>query len=249
MFITPFCFLIKQLCKLIGLSFSFSSDGEDVILMKYLCRIKNGNYIDIGSHQPTQHSNTFLFYLSGWKGICIDPLPNLKNKYRFIRRRDKFINAGIIGSKSNTEKKLNFFYYKNNRDNSTFDPARVKELSSKFGREPSSIIDIPTVNIADILPSSADIIGDSKEINLLNLDIEGFEIDILEDLFSDSVYPWVICVEELGQTAETLNNGDIHRLMTNGFRNAWPECTEHSDVLPLPARIRWMIYALSILAV
>jgi len=73
MFIMPFCFLIKQLCKLIGLSFSFSSDGEDVILMKYLCRIKNGNYIDIGSHQPAQHFNTFLFYLSGWKGICIDP--------------------------------------------------------------------------------------------------------------------------------------------------------------------------------
>ena len=97
MFIKPFYFLVKQLCKLIGLSFSFSSDGEDVILMKYLCRIKNGNYIDIGSHQPVKHSNTFLFYLTGWKGVCIDPLPNLKSKYRFIRRRDKFINAGIPG--------------------------------------------------------------------------------------------------------------------------------------------------------
>ena len=46
-------------------------------------------------------------------------------------------------------------------------------------------------------------------------DIEGFEIDILNDLFSCKVYPWVICVEELGKVAETLKNGEIHRLMTN----------------------------------
>ena len=215
MFVKFYYFCVKQLCKLIGLSFSFSSDGEDVILMKYLCRIKNGNYFDIGSHQPVKHSNTFLFYLTGWKGVCIDPLPNLKSKYRFIRRRDKFINAGVIGSRSKSQKKLNFFYYKNNRDNSTFDPARVKELSSKFGREPSSIIDIPTLNVADILSSSEEIIGVSKEINFLNLDIEGFEIDILNDLFSCKVYPWIICVEELGKVAETLKNGEIHRLMTN----------------------------------
>ena len=218
MLIKSFYFLVRQVCKILGLSFSFSSDGEDLILMKYLCRIRNGSYIDIGSHQPALHSNTFLFYLSGWSGICIDPLPNLQNKYKFIRRRDKFINAGIIGSKSKTDSKLNFFYYKNNRDNITFDPERVKELSSKFGREPSSIIDIPTLNIAEMLSSSGDIIQDIKEINLLNLDIEGFEIDILEDLFSVRSYPWVVCVEELGKTAETLNNGDIHQLMTsNGY--------------------------------
>jgi FkbM family methyltransferase len=218
MFVKPFYFVVKQFCKFVGLSFSFSGDGEDAILMKYLCRIKNGNYIDIGSHQPAQHSNTFLFYLNGWKGVCIDPLPNLKSKYRFIRRRDKFINAGIIGSRVKIGKKLNFFYYKNNRDNSTFDPARVKELRSKFDREPSLVIDVPTVNINDVLSSSEDVIGKGREVNLLNLDIEGFEIDILNDLFSGEVYPWVICVEELGQTAETLNNGDIYRLMIdNGY--------------------------------
>ena len=65
------------------------------------------------------------------------------------------------------------------------------------------------------MSSSKEIIGVSNEINLLNLDIEGFEIDILNDLFSCKVYPWIICVEELGKVAETLKNGEIHRLMTN----------------------------------
>ena len=104
MFIKFFYFFVRQLCKIVGLSFSFSSDGEDVILMKYLCRIKNGNYIDIGSNQPVKHSNTFLYYLTGWRGLCIDPLPNLKSKYRLIRGRDKFINAGVLGSRSKSQK-------------------------------------------------------------------------------------------------------------------------------------------------
>jgi FkbM family methyltransferase len=218
MFVNIFYFLVRGFCKIVGLSFSFSSDGEDFALIKYLAGIKNGNYIDIGSHQPVKHSNSFLFYLLGWKGVCVDPLPSLKNKYRFIRRRDKFINAGVFGSKSKDHEDLNFFYYKNHRDNSTFDPDRAKELSDNFGREPSSIISVPKITVAEILSSSEDLLGEAKEIQMLNLDIEGFEIDILEDFFSCNVYPWTVCVEELGQTSETLQNGEIFKLMKgNGY--------------------------------
>ena len=215
MFINIFYFLVRGFCKIAGISFSFSSDGEDFALIKYLSKIKNGNYIDIGSHQPVRHSNTFLFYLLGWKGICVDPLPSLKKKYRFIRGRDKFINAGVFGSRSNIQEEFNFYYYKNHTDNCTFDPARVKELSANFGREPSSVISVPKITVAEILSSSEEFFRESAEIQLLNLDIEGFEIDILEDLFSQNVFPWVVCVEELGQTAETLQNGEIYKLMKN----------------------------------
>tara|TARA_B100000945_G_C20409990_1_gene612060 strand:- start:1097 stop:1846 length:750 start_codon:yes stop_codon:yes gene_type:complete len=215
MLVKIFYFLIKVVNKIAGLPFSFSNDGEDFILLKYLSKIKDGNYIDIGSHKPVRGSNTFLFYLLGWEGICIDPLPNLKNKYRFIRGRDMFINAGVFGSKSKDQKDFNFYYYKSHTDNSTFDPERVKQLSTIFGREPSSIIPVPKINVAEIISSSKDFFKNNKEINLLSLDIEGFEIDILEDFFSFNVYPWAVCVEEIGQTAETLKNGEIYKLMEN----------------------------------
>jgi hypothetical protein len=39
-----------------------------------------------------------------------------------------------------------------------------------------------------------------------------------EDYVSCNVYPWAVCVEELGQTAETLKNGEIYKLMIkNGY--------------------------------
>ena len=103
MFVKIFYYLVKVFNKAVGIPFSFSHDGEDLILIKYLSNLKNGNYIDIGSHQPVNGSNTFFFYLKGWKGICIDPLPNLKYKYSLIRRRDKFINAGLITSRKKND--------------------------------------------------------------------------------------------------------------------------------------------------
>ena len=205
-------------CKIFGVSFSFLNDGEDLILMKYLNKIKNGNYIDIGSHKPIKISNTFLFYLSGWKGICIDPLPFLKKKYRFFRRSDKFINSGVLTSKSDYQKEINFYYYKKYSDLSTFDPDRVEDLRKTYGREPSSIIPVSKITVFDLISISKDLFGHNNAIHLLSLDIEGFELDILNDFFSNKVYPWIICVEEIGQTAETLINGKIYKLMkSNGY--------------------------------
>tara|TARA_Y100000741_G_scaffold211884_1_gene161396 strand:+ start:509 stop:1258 length:750 start_codon:yes stop_codon:yes gene_type:complete len=215
MLVKVFYFFVKAVNKIAGLPFSFSNDGEDFVLLKYLSKIEDGNYIDIGSHKPVRGSNTFLFYLLGWKGICIDPLPNLKNKYRFIRSRDKFINAAVFGSNSSNQTDLNFYYYKNHTDNSTFDPERVKQLSDTFGREPSDVIPVPKINVAEIISSNKNFFNENKAINLLSLDIEGFEKDILEDFFSNNIFPWAVCVEEIGQTAETLTNGDIHHLMKN----------------------------------
>ena len=218
MLVNIFYFLIKAVNRVAGLPFSFSNDGEDFVLLKYLSKIKKGTYIDIGSHKPVRGSNTFLFYLQGWDGICIDPLPNLKNKYRFIRGRDKFINAGVFGSNSSNKADLNFYYYKSHSDNSTFDPERVKQLRDTFGREPSAVIPVPKISVLEIISSNSDFFEKNKNIHLLSLDIEGFEIEILDDFFSNDLYPWIVCVEEIGQTAETLHNGDIHKLMKdNGY--------------------------------
>ena len=124
-------------------------------------------------------------------------------------------DACVFGSQSTKHEELNVFYYKDHRDNSTFDPQRVKELSSNFQREPSSVITVAKIRVDEIISSSQSYFGDSNEIHLLNLDIEGFEIDILKDFFSCNVYPWAVCVEELGQTAETLQSREIYNLMKN----------------------------------
>ena len=202
--------LIGKFSSKIGLAFSFSSDGEDLILSKILGGIKNGKYIDIGSHYPIRHSNTFLFYLKNWSGICIDPLPELKSKYKILRGRDLFLNVGI--SHDSKVDNMIFYYFKRNPDNSTFDKERVNDLKNLYGRTPSEKIKIKLVSIKEIVQMRTFIEFDST-IHLLNLDIEGFEKEILVSFFSEKIFPWVICVEDLGFLTDDLDKSEIDILM------------------------------------
>jgi FkbM family methyltransferase len=208
--------ILRKIIIFFGVPLHFSSDGEDFILHKIFSKLKNGYYIDIGSHHPILHSNTFLFYLHGWRGVCVDPLPNLIWKYKFFRGKDKFIPAGFDSKKSN--KKLTFYHYANTPDNSTFNKERVIELKNKFSRIPTEEIEVNIVNHDDVMKSFLEI-NNSSEIHLLNLDVEGFEEKILESFFSSKNFPWVVCVEDLGFLADELNRSNIDSLMKkNGYK-------------------------------
>jgi hypothetical protein len=54
---------------------SYSQYGEDIYVAELLCGIKQGSciYIDVGANQPSQISNTYLFYRKGFRGILMEP--------------------------------------------------------------------------------------------------------------------------------------------------------------------------------
>ena len=69
---------------------SYSQFYEDLILFCIFYEVKNGFYIDVGANDPNIISVTKAFYLRGWYGINIEPLPNLlSNKLKNIRRKKR----------------------------------------------------------------------------------------------------------------------------------------------------------------
>ena len=54
---------------------SYSQEGEDLILNRFLEDKTEGLYVDVGAHHPKRFSNTYLFYKKGWRGINIDAMP------------------------------------------------------------------------------------------------------------------------------------------------------------------------------
>lgn len=210
--------LTRKCCSVFNISFSFSSDGEDYILSKIFHGIKNGKYIDIGANHPVLHSNTFLFYLSGWNGVCVDPIPSLIRKFKFYRSRDVFISAGLNANGGN--KTAPFYYYKNHPDNSTFDKNRVKILESLHQRRPSKILNLPMVSVSQILDKLA-LDANDPTVHFLNIDVEGMEIEILTSFFKCEILPWVVCVEDLGRLAQDIPKTSIHEIMIkNGYKLA-----------------------------
>ena len=52
--------------------YSFSQEGEDLLIDRMFDGQSVGFYVDVGAHHPTRFSNTYLLYLRGWRGINID---------------------------------------------------------------------------------------------------------------------------------------------------------------------------------
>ena len=56
-------------------SFTFSQEGEDLLINRILNNKSEGFFIDIGAHHPIRFSNTYFFYRKGWRGINVDAMP------------------------------------------------------------------------------------------------------------------------------------------------------------------------------
>jgi len=185
--------------RIFGTTFTFSADGEDVIIRKFLSGIQKGFYVDLGAHNYKNGSNTYYFYLLGWSGICVDPLPGVKNEFTRNRPKDIFLEKAIVPNKDSS-KTIDYHFFKDFEDNSTTSTKRINDLKNNFGRKPSSTMQIETITTTEL---AKNYIG-SKQINLLNIDIEGGELEILSDLLKAKIYPWIICVEEIGMYAESI---------------------------------------------
>ena len=77
--------------------YSQAGDREKII-NKYLTKDPNkeiGTYVDIGGGHPLENSNTYYYYLRGWKGLVIEPCLCYHEMFEKVRPKDKFIRAAV----------------------------------------------------------------------------------------------------------------------------------------------------------
>lgn len=161
---------------------SYSQNYEDLIIDKLLNK-KRGKYLEIRAYHPTRLSNTYRFYKKGWRGIVIEPNPEVKFLFEKYRPRDKYLGVGI----SNKNKKLNYYQFLIPALN-TFSKINANQ-SIKKGHKLVGVKKINTKNIKEIA---------EKNIDFLSVDTEGFDELILKSWPWNKYYPKVICVEDEG---------------------------------------------------
>lgn len=164
---------------------SRSSFGEDRVLVKYLPEVL-GSYIDVGAGAPVRGSNTYLFYERGWRGITIDPIKSLVKMHQKKRSRDIQILSAVGAS---NEKELMFYEFLAD-DFSTTSLTNVEKLE-KIGAIPRRQYFVSTITL-----SSLHHVCNPKLPTLLNIDVEGAELSVLEGNDWDTCKPRVISVEE-----------------------------------------------------
>ncbi len=167
---------------------SYSQDGEDLVLRAFFEpeRKYKGFYVDIGAHHPYRFSNTAFFYKRGWRGINIEPTPNLIQAFKRVRKRDINLNIGISDSNSVLK-----FYEFNEPALNSFD----KELSLSRENNTYKIISeksIQTFTLSEILNRH---MPKNQKIDFMNIDVEGLDLNVLKSNEWTKFSPNYILVE------------------------------------------------------
>jgi FkbM family methyltransferase len=164
---------------------SFSKSGDDIQLMKLINNCIPGTYVDIGCWHPIKASNTYYFHLRKWKGICIDPNPELKPLYDKYRPSDYFINAGIGNSKTT----LDYYMLQESSMNTlSYDFIKKYNLESQIIKK----INIPLYSLKDILDKN---LNETDRLDFFDVDAEGFDLEILKTNDWNKYRPKIIVIE------------------------------------------------------
>lgn len=192
---------------------SYSQTGEDLIIKHYFdsVGITKPSYIDIGAHDPFFLNNTALFYLSGSRGISIEPDPVLFEK--FIKARPKDVNLNIgLAAKSGKLK----FYKIHPATLNTFSESEAKKYQ-KLGHE---IIGTQRVKV-DTFAKVVKMHFANKTPDLLSIDVEGLDYEILATIDFNKYRPRVICAETIqySRTGKGKKDTRIPKLLVQkGYR-------------------------------
>ena len=184
---------------------SYSQEGEDMILRRIFEREKNGFYIDIGAYHPKKFSNTYFFYLKGWRGINIDAMPYSMNLFK--KQRPKDINLEI--AISNNKQILTYHIF----EEFAFNTFSKKNAQETLNNNKSNLINckkIQTYALKEILNKH---LTNDIDISFMSIDAEGFDYQILESNDWIKYRPKIILVEDLNKSLEKTFNSKTTLLM------------------------------------
>jgi FkbM family methyltransferase len=189
---------------------SFAQHGEDVELLRLLRQAHaTGAYVDVGCNHPFKLSNTYLLYLNGWRGVCVDPLPRFAELFQRWRPEDKFTCAAI-GEQAG-ELTLHEF---ESDVLSTLDP----QLAAEYQRQGYRLRREAKVEVRPI-DAILEQHATKAPISLLSIDIEGHELPALRSMDLDRWRPTFVCLEVL--TADGRRNEPaIDHLVRHGYEPA-----------------------------
>lgn len=162
---------------------TYSMDGEDLFIDNFF-KNKTGLYVDVGAYHPLELSNTYLLYKRKWKGINIDINSFSIEYFDFLRPNDINLNLGV--ARKNSTKMI--YFQKNKSPLNTLNLMHAKKIFSNTFKQKK----IKTKTLTNILDKTK---FKRKEIDFLNIDTEGSDLEVLKSLDFKKYKPKLICVE------------------------------------------------------
>lgn len=190
----------------------FSHYGEDVILEYVFKKYKKGFYVDVGCYHPDLFPNTKKLFLSGWRGINIDANKDTMDLFQKARPNDINLNYAIAEKEGDGEyfKFTEFDSAGGGSGNSLSE--EVKKHYEKQGLK-AKTVKVKMKTLATILSEYAP----NQVIDFMNVDVEGFDLQVLKSNDWKKFRPKVLAVEIWHKDIDFDNTkkNDIYQLLKN----------------------------------
>ena len=186
---------------------SYSFNAVDLII-DYIFKDKDiGTYVDVGAQHPISNNNTYLLFKRGWNGINIDLDRKNIDLFNLSRPNDINLNYAI----SDKEGETDFYFYHESSPINTLNK-KVKEYQKA---KISEIKKIKTFTLNNVFKK----INFDKNIDYLNIDVEGYEDKVLSGFDINKYKPSVVSVEYLDLKMKKLEfkNNNLDNLLNSNI--------------------------------
>ena len=177
-----------------------SNWGIDRMVEDYFKKKNNGFFVDVGCHQPFLNNNTYILYKKGWRGINIDLDFGAIDMFNFFRKEDTNIQVAV----SNSIEKKNLYYFHSR--------SAINTLSIKEGLKSRQVKKVITSTLNKIIENS---IHNNKEIDFLSIDVEGYEIEVLQGLDFNKYKPKLVVLEFINHDVKEFYNQRINDILNS----------------------------------
>jgi FkbM family methyltransferase len=168
---------------------SYSQEGEDLVLRRFLEERRSGFYVDVGAHHPTKFSNTHFFYELGWRGINIEPAPDAVAQFDKVRPRDINIGLGVAEAAG----ELTYYVFDEPALN-TFDKTLKEEREARTSYRVIRTTKIRVDRLDRILQQR---LPAGQAIDFMSIDVEGLDLQVLRSNDWNAHRPQFVLAEAL----------------------------------------------------
>jgi FkbM family methyltransferase len=152
----------------------FSQFGEDKWIVDNLHYPLNGIFVDVGASDGISGNNTYFFEKIGWQGLCIDADPS---HHASLKENRRLVETCAVSSVRGEVE-----FYRHNTDST---------WSGIYPRgEDYTPIKVQSHTLEDLLG-----LHDIDKIDLLDIDVEGSEIDVWNSFDPELYQPEVVIIE------------------------------------------------------
>ncbi|WP_052213594.1 FkbM family methyltransferase [Belnapia sp. F-4-1] len=189
---------------------SYSANNEDVILNRVFGGQAHGFFVDVGAAHPLYENDTRALYDRGWRGINIEPTAAFFHE--LVAQRPRDINLNVAVSDAPGELVFHEVVGTGLSTGNADDASRAAAAGFEVVRHT-----VPARTLRDILQEAA-----PPDIDVLKVDVEGFELKVMQSNDWDRFRPRVILAEgTFPASPMRRQDGVADYLAAQGYRHVY----------------------------